>query len=128
MQTEEKPISGLVADLADSVSRLVRQELELVRAETSEKASEATVGLIGILGGMMVALAALLVLVQALVVALADYMPDEIAALVVGLALAVIAFILIYMGRSRLDAKRLSLPKTATSLKRDKDLVMETVR
>lgn len=128
MNAERKPISGLFADLTDAVSRLVRQELELVRAETSEKASAATIGLIGIIGGMLVALTSLLVLVQALVVTLADYMPDEIAALVVGIGLAIIAFIMIRVGQSRLDLKTLALPKTTTSLKRDKDLVMETVR
>ncbi len=128
MDAQQKPISSLVADLTDGVSRLVRQELELVRAETSEKASAATVGLIGIFGGMMVALASLLVLVQALVVALANHMPAEIAALVVGVGLAVIAFILIRVGQSRLDADALALSKTAKSLKQDKELVMETVR
>jgi uncharacterized membrane protein YqjE len=128
MNTNERPVSRLFADLADSVSRLIHQELELVKVETSEKASEATVGLIGILGGMMVALAALLVLVQALVVALAEYMPDALAALIVGLVLALVAFFLIRAGRARLDAKALTLPKTVKSLQRDKDLVMESVR
>lgn len=77
---------------------------------------------------MLVALTSLLVLVQALVVALANYMPAELAALIVGIALAIIAFIMIRIGQSRLDLKTLALPKTTTSLKRDKDLVMETVR
>lgn len=128
MNAEQKPISGLIADLADGVSRLVRQELELVRAETSEKANAVTVGLVGIVGGMLVALASLLVLVEALVATLADYMPDEVAALVVGIGLAIIAFILIRIGQSKLDVGTLALSKTANALKSDKELVMETVR
>lgn len=123
-----KPMSRLMMDLIDSVNRLLRQQLELARIESTEKVNEAILGLVGIFGGMMVALASLLVLLQALVVALSQYMRPEYAALVVGIALAVIAFILIRSGKSALEAKNLALPKTAESLKRDKELVMETVR
>jgi hypothetical protein len=128
MNLEHKPMSRLMMDLVDSINRLLRQELELARIESSEKANEAILGLVGILGGMLVALASLLVLVQAVVVALAAYMRPEYAALIVGIALAIVAFILIRSGKSALEAKNLALPKTAESLKRDKDLVMETVR
>ena len=128
MNPEHKPMSRLMMDLVDSVGRLVHQELELARVEGAEKLNEAILGLIGILSGMLVALAALLVLVQAVVVALATYMRPEYAALVVGITLAVVAFILIRGGKAALEAKNLALPKTAESLKRDKDLVMETVR
>lgn len=105
MSPEQKPMSRLMTDLADSVSRLIHQELELARVEGSEKLNEAILGLIGILSGMLVALAALLVLVQAVVVALAAYMRPEYAALVVGVSLAVIAFILIRSGKAALEAK-----------------------
>jgi uncharacterized membrane protein YqjE len=128
MNMENKPMSRLMMDLIDSVNRLLRQELQLARIESTEKVNEAILGLVGILGGMIVALTSLLVLVQAVVVALAEYMRPEYAALVVGVVLAVIAFILIRSGRSALEAKNLALPKTTESLKRDKDLVMETVR
>ncbi len=125
--SDTRPIAQLLGDLIESVNKLIHQELELVRVETAEKAREALMGVIGILGGMMVALAALLVLVQAVVVALANHMPPEIAALIVGIVLAVIAFFLVRAGRAALDAKNLALPKTAESLKRDKELVAETV-
>jgi hypothetical protein len=128
MNTDNRPLPQLIGDLFDSVNRLLHQELQLVRVETSEKANEAALGLVGIVGGMLVALASLLVLVQALVVALTNHMPAEIAALVVGVGLAIIAFILIRAGQSRFEAKTLALPKTAQSLKRDKDMVMETVQ
>jgi len=127
MQTDNRPLAQLIGDLIESVNKLIHQELELIRVETTEKAREALMGVIGILGGMMVALAALLVLVQAVVVALAEYMPPAIAALIVGVVLAVIAFLLVRAGRAALDAKNLSLSKTAESLKRDKELVAETV-
>lgn len=128
MTEDRRPVSDVMMDLVDQVTRLVRQELRLARTEASEKAHEVTLGLVGLIGGMMVALASLLVLVQALVVALADYMPDAVAALIVGVALALVAFFLIRAGQSNLSAENVTLPKTAQSLKRDKDMVMETVR
>lgn len=127
MKSDNRPIAQLLGDLIESVNKLIHQELELIRVETTEKAREALMGVIGILGGMMVALAALLILVQAVVMALSNYMPPEIAALIVGVVLAVIAFLLVRAGRAALDAKNLSLTKTAESLKRDKELVAETV-
>lgn len=128
MQTDDKTIPGLMGELIESVGRLVRQELQLARTESAEKAEAATAGLISVIGGLLIALAALMVLVQAVVVALADHMSDELAALIVGVALALIAFILIRVGQSRLKAQNLALPKTQESLQRDKNLVMETVR
>lgn len=128
MNEQEKTVPRLVLDLVDQVQQLIRQELQLARVEAGEKASDLTTGLIGIVGGMLVALAALMVLVQALVVALADHMSDELAALIVGVALAVVAFILIRIGQANLKPRNLALPKTQESLQRDRDLVMETVR
>lgn len=127
INSDNRPIAQLLGDLIESVNKLIHQELELVRVETAEKAREALMGVIGILGGMLVALAALLVLVQAVVVALANHMPPEIAALIVGVVLAIIAFFLVRAGRAALDAKNLALPKTVESLKRDKEMVAETV-
>ncbi|MBL8667608.1 MAG: phage holin family protein [Rhodospirillales bacterium] len=127
MNSDNRPVAQLLGDLIESVNKLLQQQLQLVRVEATEKAREALMGVIGIIGGMLVALAALLVLVQAVVVALANHMPPEIAALIVGVVLAVIAFFLVRAGRTALDAKNLALPKTAESLKRDKELVAETV-
>jgi hypothetical protein len=43
--------------------------------------------------GLLVATCALLVLLQALVIALADHMPASVASLIVGIVVAVIAFV-----------------------------------
>lgn len=128
MHAEEKSVPRLMTELVDSVGRLVRQELALARTESAEKAEAATAGLISVIGGLLIALAALMVLVQAVVVALADHMSDELAALLVGVVLAAVAFVLIRVGQSKLKADNLALPKTQESLKRDRNLVMETVQ
>ena len=128
MTAETRPVSDVLMSLIDQVSLLVRQELRLARAETSEKTHEVTRGLVEVVGGVAVALVALIVLVQALVVAIANYMPAWLAALIVGVVLAIIAFFLVRGGQKTISAENIALPKTTESLKRDKDLVMETVR
>jgi uncharacterized membrane protein YfcA len=84
--------------------------------------------MISVAAGLLIALASLLVLVQALVVALAKYMPDALAALLVGLVLALVAFLLMYRARNALSTDNLALPRTRESLRQDKDTIMETVR
>lgn len=44
MIEESKPMSRLMMDLIDSVSRLMRQELELARIEGSEKSMRQSSG------------------------------------------------------------------------------------
>jgi len=87
-------ISGLVADLAD----LVRKESELVRAEVTEKISQAgkAGGIIAI--GAAALLGAFLVLIQALVLALSKAMDPLLASIIVGVVLAVVGWLLIRSG------------------------------
>ena len=128
MSPQQKTLPELMSDLIGSVNRLVRQELRLARAESADKLSEAMTGLISIAAGMLIALAALLVLVQAVVVALAKIMEPEIASALVGVVLAIVAFVLMRKGQKNLNPSELALPKTTAELRRDKDMVMETVR
>ena len=61
------------------------------------------IGVAAIFGGLLIAACALLILLQALVIALAHYMPDWMAALVVGVVVAIIAFVAIWQGRRNLS-------------------------
>jgi uncharacterized BrkB/YihY/UPF0761 family membrane protein len=85
----------------------VRQELRLAQSEVSEKFKQAQHGLYAIVTGLLVAFCALLILLQALVMALSNEMPPWLAAVVVGAVLAGIAFILIRQGRENLKARNL---------------------
>lgn len=125
---EHKPLRALVVDLIDHVNQLVRQEIRLAQAEGSEKVAEASQGALSIAAGFLVALVSLIVLVQALVVALAEYMPPALAALVVGVVLALIAFGLVWYGQSQLKLGNLTLPKTRASLQADSEVIMEATK
>lgn len=128
MTEHEKSVRALFSDLIDSINRLIGQEIRLAQSEGSEKVSEAATGIMRLGAGLMIAVVALLVLVEALVVALANFMPPAMAALLVGVALALIAFLLIHQGQSALRPRSLALPRTMESMRDDKDLVMERTR
>ncbi|MGD1877597.1 MAG: phage holin family protein [Kiloniellaceae bacterium] len=104
-------LTGLIQDLG----QLVRQELRLAQSEASEKFKQAQNGVYAVLTGLLVAFCALLILLQALVIALSNVLPAWLAAVVVGVALSVVAFVLIHQGRSNLKARNLIPERTLRS-------------
>ena len=62
----QKPISALIRELLDDAGEIVREEMRLAKAETSEKVSEVGRSLVPIGIGAVVGLASLILLVSAL--------------------------------------------------------------
>ena len=125
-QTDDRSLKELLADLTHSVTTLFRKEIELARAETSEKLSQAGVGAGAIAAGGVLALAALIVLLQALVIALAELgLAPALSALIVGGVVAIIAFALIYKGMNDLKASNLAPTRTVEALRRDAHMIKE---
>ena len=116
------PMDNIKALIVDA-NLLMRQELALAKAEASEKLDQVQTGFITIIAGMLTAFVALLVLVQALVVALANVMPASVASLLVGVVLAIIAFASVYFGSQKLKAKNLKPTRTMQSVKRNAQTV-----
>jgi hypothetical protein len=103
------PAAELVKQLAEETSLLVRKELELARAEMTQKGKKAGIGL-GELGGAgIVALYALGALTACFIAALALAMPVWLAALIVAVVYGIIAGVLALIGRRQLQQ---SLPPT----------------
>ena len=97
--TDDRSLKALFGDLTYSVSNLFRKEIELARAEASEKISQAGVAAGSLAAGGILALAALIVLLQALVIALTELgVAPALSALIVGGVVGIIAFALIYKG------------------------------
>jgi drug/metabolite transporter (DMT)-like permease len=127
--TDDRSFKELFADLTNSVSTLFRKEIELARAEASEKIGQAGFAIGSLAGGAILALAALIVLLQALVIALAELgLAPALAALIVGGVVAIIAFALIYKGMNDLKASSLAPTRTVDSLRRDANMVKEQVQ
>lgn len=98
----DRPIGELLRELSEQTTTLVRQELELAKAELTTKGKQAGIGA-GLLGsGGLLAHFGLALLLVALVAGLDTQMKTWVAALVVGLALLALAGILALMGKGRL--------------------------
>ena len=125
---ETRSTTGLMSDLINQVSDLFRMEIQLFRAEINEKTTQAMTAIGLIVGGIVLAVTALNVLVMALVAALAALGIDGgWAALIVGVAAAIIAYALINSGVQSLKASSLAPERTARQLQKDAEVAKETV-
>src|SRR3546814_5789541 len=121
MATADQSFKSLLSVLIGDVGQLIRQELRLAKAEASQKVSRARHGATSIVVGAMLGFGALLILLQALVVALAEVVEPWLAAGIVGLGTAILALILIKSGQSRLTPSHLMPERTARSVRNDSD-------
>ena len=134
-RTEEgRPLAELLGGLAGDISTLFRKEIQLAKAEASEKLSETMAGVVSLLVGTVLALGALGVLLTAVVSVLAAFfvsrnmdstLANALAAAVVGVVVGVIAWIFASRGLNALKARNLNMNITAGSLSRDANIVKE---
>lgn len=124
----ERPLTALLSDLATETTTLVRKEVELARAEVSEKVGQATAGAVSLAAGGMVALLGLIFLLLAAVYGLSRVMPDWAAALVVGGVVTVIGVVMLLAGKRKLSATSLQPERTLESLREDKDWAQSQLR
>jgi hypothetical protein len=112
--------ADLLRQLSEQTSRLVRQELELVKAELSVKGKRAGVGA-GMFGGAGLAgLYAVGALVATAIAALSLAMATWLAALIVTVILAAIAGVLALQGRTKVQSALPPVPEDSVdSVKED---------
>lgn len=126
MSNENKSAGGILSDAMQNVSGLVRNEVDLARAEVSENVTRAGVALGMIAASAIVALVALNVLVAAVVAALTEAGLDAgWAALIVGALLGVLAYVLLNKGTNDLKLSSLAPTRTVKNVKRDAAAVKE---
>jgi hypothetical protein len=116
----ERPIGEIAGELTRDLSLLVRQELELAKAEMAEKGRVAGPGL-GMLGGAGVAgLMAAGAITACSILVLSIFLPEWLAALLVGAALAGLAYLLVNRGRTQVKRAGLPIPEqTIETVKED---------
>ena len=119
-ELHERPLGDLVKQLAGQTSTLVRQEIDLAKAEMSQKANVAGKGA-GLLGGAaVVGLLAAGALTACLILALDEVVPDWLAALIVALVMGAVAAVLALQGRNRIRAATPAVPEqTVETVKED---------
>jgi hypothetical protein len=116
----ERPIGEVAKELTSDLSLLVRQEIELAKAEMAEKGRTAAPGL-GMFGGAgIVALCAAGAITAFLVLVFSLFLPEWAAALIVGAVLAAVAYVLIKQGKERVaDAGKPVPEQTIETVKED---------
>jgi uncharacterized membrane protein YqjE len=115
----ERPIGELVKDLSSQTSTLVRQEIQLARAELQQKGKLAGKGA-GMLGGAALAgLLALGALTAGLIALLDKAMETWVAALIVMALWAIVALVLAKAGQRSLQKVTPPAPQTVETVKED---------
>jgi len=119
-ELRERPIGELLGRLASETTTLVRQELELAKAEMADKGRTAApgIGMVGAAGA--VALLAAGALTAFLILLLSTFLDDWLAALLVGVVYALAAYVLYRRGRERVEEAAPPVPEqTVESVKED---------
>jgi uncharacterized membrane protein HdeD (DUF308 family) len=124
---QEGSVGDLLAGLTSDLSTLFRQEIQLARAETTEKIAQMTQSIVWMAAGGMVAYAGFIGLLIAVIVGLAAFMPLWLSALIVGVLVIVIGAVLIQSGRSRLRQLSVVPERTIESIQEDAALVKEKI-
>ena len=117
---EDRPLPELMKTLADQTTTLVRQEIDLAKAEFSEKGKKAGQGA-GMFGGAgVIGFLALAALTAAAILGLATALPDWLAALIVGVVYAAVAGILALQGKNKVQEAGPPVPEqTVETVKED---------
>jgi hypothetical protein len=128
---EDRSFGSLFAELTQETTTLVQQEVALAKAEMSEKISQVGSGLATLIIGGFILFAGLLKLLDAAIYGIAELLPSDLspwlAALIVGVIVAIIGAVMLQKGRSNLQAGNLAPQRTAESLRRDKEFVKEQI-
>jgi uncharacterized membrane protein YqjE len=119
-ELHDRSLGELLKQLSQETTQLVHQELELAKAELSQKGKQAGTGA-GLFGGAgALGLAALGALTACFILALDAVMPAWLAALVVAVVYGVIAFVLVRQGQARIRRATPPVPEqTIETVKED---------
>lgn len=124
-QEDTRSLGELFSELANETTMLVRQEIQLARTEMTQKATRAgkDVGMIG--AGGALAYAGLLALIAALIIGLGELIPLWLSALIVGLVVVGVGYLLIQRGLTALKQIDPVPQQTIQTLQEDKEWVKE---
>jgi pilus assembly protein TadC len=125
----DRSVADLFGSAIGQISTLFRKEIQLARAEMGEKLGDAAGAITPLAAGGGLLLGALILLLFALASLLESFgLAPGWAELIVGVLAAVIGYVLIRSGLSRLKTSNLVPDRTATQLSRDAQVAKEQVR
>jgi xanthine/uracil permease len=124
----ERSLGDLFSTLTRETSTLLRQEVQLAKAELTQSATEAARGIGMLAAGGAVAYAGLLFVLLAVVFGLIKVGWDAwLAALIVGLVVVAIGAVLVLRARESLKPANLAPQQTVETLKEDAEWAKEQI-
>lgn len=120
-ERDNRSIGELITELSRETVTLVRQEVQLAKAEMSQKASRVgkNVGFL-VVGGVVV-YTGVLAIIAAVIIALGHAVPLWLSALIVGLVIAAIGLFLVVKGANTLRQEDPAPQETIETLKEDRE-------
>ena len=115
----ERGVGELVKDLASQTSTLVRQEIQLAKAEVTEQGKTAGRGAGYYAGAGVAALLMLGALTALIIVVLDSFLGLWLAVLIVTVLWGIVAAVLAQMGRKEMRAATPPVPQTVETVKED---------
>ena len=128
-RTQTEPTLGeLFGELSRETTTLIRQEVDLAKVELTQKATDAGKNVGFIAAGGAVAYAGLLVLLAAVVIGLSRFIPLWASALIVGVIVVAIGYVLAQKGLSALKNLNPAPRQTIRSFQETATWAKEQVR
>lgn len=125
---DPRPTGSLLSDAINQLTRLVRGEVALAKAEVAQNLRNAAMGVGLLVGAVILVLVALNVLAVALVGALAATgLGPGWSALIVGVVILVVAALLALRGVNALKPENLAPTRTVRNVQADAQTIKETV-
>ena len=125
---DNRPLGDLFGDLASDMGNLVRQEVELAKVELAQKAKYLGRNIGYLVVGGAVAYAALLAIIAAIIMLLAKVVPHWGAALIVGVVVGGIGWLLIGKAMMALQQTELTPRETVETLKEDATWMKQQIK
>jgi uncharacterized membrane protein YqjE len=125
---DNRPLGDLFGDLASDMGNLVRQEVELAKVELTQKAKYLGRNIGYLVVGGAVAYAALLAIIAAIIMLLAKVVPHWGAALIVGVVVGGIGWLLIGKAMMALQQTELTPRETVETLKEDATWMKQQIK
>mgnify|MGYP001806492365 CR=1 FL=1 len=124
-----RSLPELFGSLVDDVTRLFRTEIQLAKAETSEKIACYAAAVAKIAAGAAVLIAAMVLLLQAVAVFLtAAGLAPQFSLLAVGVLAAIVGGLLLMNGQSQIRNTGLTPQRTVQQMQRDVATAKEQLR
>jgi len=114
-------VVGLLRQLTHEVPSLFTKELALAKAEFQASLNTLKAGIAAVAGGAMVLMAGFIILLMAVVYGLSTMMAPWLAALIVGVVVMIIGFVMVQSGKKQFEPSHFKPDRTLDALNKDQE-------